>query len=101
MAKASAKKVGLTEQLEQLSDAFEVAEAKKEALAQAHQDQTAAVADAKAIYDAVVADYQSRVQAAAQASDEARTALEALRQSVNDRVGTLTGQSSDVRVSVK
>ena len=95
------KKASITDMLTSLNDAFEVAEAKKEALAQAHQAQAKAVEAAQAKFDAVKSDYQSRVQAAAQEADTARQALEALRAAVNERVGTLTGLPTDPRVSVR
>ena len=95
------KKASITDMLTSLNEAFEVAEAKKEALAQAHQAQAKAVEAAQAKFDAVKADYQSRVQAAAQEADAARQALETLRAAVNERVGTLIGQPTDPRVSVR
>jgi len=98
---AAPKKFSITDALQELADAFEYAEAKKEALAQTHAEASTAISAAQAVFDAVKGDHQSRIQGAAQASDAARQALEALRQSVNERVGTLTGQSADPRVSVK
>jgi len=105
MAKAdkqdAPKKQGLTDMLAELDAAFEYAEAKKETLATVHASAAKATAEAQAVFEAVKADHQSRIQAAAQASDEARATLEKLRTQVNDRVGTLTGQPTDTRVSVK
>ena len=95
------KKLTVTDMLSALGDAYDVAEDKQEELAKAHAAQTKAVAEAQAVFDAVKADYQSRVQAAAQAADDARQALETLRAAVNERVGTLTGQPTDPRVSVR
>lgn len=99
--KAASKPPSITEMLTSLNDAFEVAEAKKDALAKAHQAQTKAVGEAQAVFDAVKADYQRRVQDAAQAAEKARVDLELLRAAVNERVGMLTGQGADPRVSVK
>lgn len=98
---APPKKQTVPEMLQSLADAYDAAELKTEALAKAHQAQAAAVEKAQTAFDAVKADYQSRVQAAAQEADKARVALELLRAAVNERVGTLTGQSADPRVSVK
>lgn len=98
---AKVKKSTLTEMLGSLDEAFDLVQAKNEALAAIHAEQSRAVAEAQAVFDAVKADHQSRVQAAAAEAESARQALEALRTSVNERVGTLTGQPTDPRVSVK
>lgn len=98
---AAPKKQSVPEMLQSLADAYDLAEAKNEALAKAHQAQVKAVEKAQIEFDAVKSDYQRRVQDAAQEADKARVALELLRAAVNERVGTLTGQSTDPRVSVK
>ncbi len=91
MAKSSAAKTGINDLLLQLDAAFDEAQSKAKYLSEVQSAQVRAVAEAQVVYEAVQADHQAKVDSAAAESELARQALDKLRESVNERVGSLTG----------
>jgi len=87
--------------LSQLDDAFDAAEKKNADLAAAQKNAHDAIEAKKQELRDVEADYGALVAKAQQAADDARAALEHVREQVNERVGTLTGLGTDPRVSVR
>jgi len=91
----------VNELLTQLDDAFETAEARSAALAAVRAEANKAVEAKKDELRQVEAGYDAKIAKAQQAADDARMALERVREQVNERVGSLTGLGTDPRVSVK
>ena len=81
-----------TELLTALDAAFETAEATRATLATVTATAAAAIAEAQAALERVRADHDTRVQAAAQADQQAKMALEALGDQLRERIGTSSGR---------
>ncbi len=95
------EKVTVTVLLGQLDDAFENASTKAQYLAGVKEKAAKAISAEQASLDAVKAEQAGLITVAEREADDARVALERVRQQVNERVGTLTGMSADPRVSVR
>ena len=87
--------------LSQLDDAFDHVEQLTKTLADVRQQAHEAVSAQQQKLDTVKADYDGKIATAQKATDDARVALDKLRQQVNERVGSLTGLGTDPRVTVR
>ncbi len=91
----------VTDLLAQLDQAFDETEVKAAELARVRARAGAALEKAHAALEIVKAEQQKYIMEADQAAQAARTALQRLRDQVNERVGTLTGVGADPRVNVR
>ena len=81
--------VNVADLLQSLADAIEVAKAKGTSAEEAGAFLTATKADAQQTFDAVVGAASADFDAAKQAYLDAQTAVERLRQQVNEKIGVL------------
>jgi len=91
----------VNELLTKLDDAYEEYESQAKQLSETSKSAAEAVQAKQAELDAVKADYDAMVAAAQAKAEDARVALERVRQEVNERVGSLTGLGTDPRVTVR
>ncbi len=86
----------LTDLLDALDTAFDLAETKREALAKISASASYEIGEAQKAFDAVKSEQTAKVKAASEATTQAQADLDAASKAVNERLG-----QSDPRVSVR
>jgi len=87
--------------LTKLDEAFDNYESQAKKLAEIAKSADEAVKAKQAELDAVKADYGAMVSEAQKKTEDARVALDRIRQEVNERIGNVTGVGNDPFVSVR